>query len=127
MRIVNTVTGKTVASRVEVAETFVDRLAGLLARPPLKPGQGLLIRPCNGVHTWFMRYPIDVIFLDSDWTVVEMVRELMPFRFSRIVRRAAMALELQAGTIERTYTRVGDTLLGADGQLSTRPFDGWRW
>lgn len=110
LSVVNLTTGKTVASRVEVAKTFVDRLAGLLARPPLKPGQGLLIRPCKGVHTWFMRYPIDVIFLDSDWTVVALVKELAPFRFSPVVTAAAMALELPAGTIERTYTRVGDTL-----------------
>lgn len=113
--IVNFTTGKTVASRVEVAESFWDRLARLLAHPPLKPGQGLLIRPCEGVHTWFMRYPIDVIFLDSSWTVVALVPELRPFRFSRIVRKASMALEVPTGTIERTYTRVDDTLRVKDG------------
>lgn len=61
LSVVNLTTGKTVACRVEIAESFWDRLAGLLARPPLKPGQALLIRTCcNGVHTWFKRYPIDV-------------------------------------------------------------------
>lgn len=80
LKIVNTVTGKTVASRVEVAETFVDRLAGLIARPPLRAGQGLLIRPCSGAYSLFMRYPVDLSVLGSDWTVLALTNDLRPFR-----------------------------------------------
>lgn len=118
LSVVNLTTGKTVACRVEIAESFWDRLGGLLGRPPLWSGQGLLIRPCHGVNTCFMRYPIEVIFLASDWTVVALVRDLRPFRFSSVVRRAVMALELPAGSIKRMYTQVGDAL--RSGRVTAR-------
>ncbi|MGE3856484.1 MAG: DUF192 domain-containing protein [Dehalococcoidia bacterium] len=85
-----------------------ERLRGLLARPPLRPGEALLIRPCNGVHTCGMRYPIDVVFLDREGRVLRVVPALRPWRFVPFVRRAHVAIELRAGAAAACGLRPGD-------------------
>jgi uncharacterized protein len=77
-----------------------DRLRGLLGRPALEPGRGLLIAPCVAVHTFGMRYPIDVAFLDRLGRVVGLRRGLGRMRFAACTRASA-ALELPAGEIAR--------------------------
>jgi uncharacterized membrane protein (UPF0127 family) len=84
------------------------RLRGLLGQPPLRSGQGLLLRPCRGVHTCFMRYAIDALFLDEAGVVVELARGLRPWRLSPVVGGALATLELCAGAA--TATRRGDQL-----------------
>jgi len=64
----------------EVAETFRERTKGLLGRDGLTPGTGLLIRKCNCIHTFFMRFAIDATFLDRDGKVVKVVRNIPPWR-----------------------------------------------
>ncbi|MGN0832328.1 MAG: DUF192 domain-containing protein [Kiritimatiellia bacterium] len=64
----------------EVAETFLQRARGLIGRPPLAPGKGLLIRRCNCIHTLFMRFPIDATFFDRRGAVVKVVRNIPPWR-----------------------------------------------
>jgi len=66
--------------RAEVADTFAKRTRGLIGRPPLGPGEGLLILKCNAIHTFFMRYPIDATFLDRENRVVKVVRGIRPWR-----------------------------------------------
>ena len=87
-----------------------SRLRGLLGRS-LVSGQGLLLRPCRGVHTFFMGYPIDVIFLDKDGVVLALFAELRPWRATPFVDGACCALELAAGQASSTQTVVGDRLL----------------
>lgn len=99
-----------VGSAVLLAGTFVARLRGLLGRPALRPGQGLLLHPCNAVHTFGMRYPIDCVYLSAAWRVLAVADNLPPNRFGPVVRAAAMVLELPAGTARRTDTREGDLL-----------------
>lgn len=65
----------------EVAETFAQRARGLIGRPAPGFGKGLLILKCNAIHTMFMRYPIDAMFLDGDDNVVKAVRNIRPWRF----------------------------------------------
>ena len=64
----------------EVAESFASRFAGLMARRGLPPGAGMLFRRCRAVHTLFMRFPIDVVFLGRDGRVVKAVRGVKPWR-----------------------------------------------
>jgi len=64
----------------EVAETFAERAKGLIGRRSLDPGRGLLIPRCNAIHTFFMRFPIDAIFLDRHGRVVKTVRNIRPWR-----------------------------------------------
>lgn len=104
------------ASRVRVADRWWTRLRGLLGRPALEPGEGLLISPCRSVHTFGMRYPIDVLFLAADGRVVARYPDLPPGSATRHHRDAATALELPAGAIRRSGTGEGDlVVLGLSG------------
>lgn len=76
----------------------------------LSPGTGLVLDPCNSVHTFFMRYPIDVLFTGSDGEVMAVVSEMRPWRITRIHRGARYAVELPAGTARRAGVEPGDAL-----------------
>lgn len=96
--------------RVGLADRWWPRLRGLLARPPLEPGEGLLIVPSKGVHMYGMKYAIDVLMLDRERRVVAAFPGLEPGRRTPLHKRARYALELPAGTIEKSGTREGDVL-----------------
>lgn len=110
LRVVNRTRGTVVGSRVDVANGVWSRVRGYLGRPEPTEGEGLLLAPCNAVHMFGMTYPLDVLFLDARGEVVEVVEDLRPWRRSRRVRGARYALEVPAGTIDATGTRVGDEL-----------------
>ena len=103
----NVATGTIVADRVAVASNRRDRAVGLLTRSHLEPGEGLWITPCRGVHTWFMRFPIDVLALDQDGFVVDAVSTLKPWRMRLPKRGEHSVLELPAGTLAGAGTKVG--------------------
>ena len=96
------------ADRVQEAFRLWPRVKGLLGRQGLAAGEGLWLMPCRQVHTWFMRFPIDVIFLDGEQNVVGLCPILAPFRLSPYFRRARSALELAAG--EAAQVGLGDKL-----------------
>jgi len=98
------------ATHLNIADTHWTRLCGLLgvAEGDFGNGRGLWIRPCRGVHTLAMRFPIDVIYLDRAGTVVHLEHNLHPWRFSPIRMQAASVLELPSHTVARTETAVGD-------------------
>jgi uncharacterized membrane protein (UPF0127 family) len=98
------------AERVSVADRFWTRTRGLLGRQPLQRGEGLLLSPCKAVHTVGLRYAIDVAFLDASGTVVAVYRGLEPNRRTRWHALAQSALELPAGTLERTELAEGQRL-----------------
>lgn len=110
VRIVNASRGSVLAEEAEVAETPSARRRGLLGRDSLPEGGGLLIVPCRQVHSFGMRFAVDVVFLDRALKVIRAVREFPPGRLSPLVFRSRAVLELPAGTLERTGTRVGDPL-----------------
>jgi uncharacterized membrane protein (UPF0127 family) len=93
------------------ADRFFSRLRGLLFAPPLAPGEGLLLAPCASVHTAFMTYPIDVVFLDRADTVVKIVPRLAPWRAAACAG-AHQTLELAAGEASRLRLTVGVALPG---------------
>src|SRR5215212_2479341 len=108
LRVVNSTRGSVLANRVEVAGSSWRRMRGLLGRPPLGPGEGLLIVPCQGVHTMGMGYPLDVVYLDSDGVVRKVLRSIRPWRHGPLVWRSRMVLELPAGAAAEVA--VGDRL-----------------
>ena len=110
VRRVETGEGSEVAARVEVAGSFVRRGLGLMFRSELPPGQGLMITPCNSIHMLFMRFPLDVAFLDRDGRVLHVLHGIRPWRVSRIVRGARSALELPAGTLAAAGVELGTVL-----------------
>jgi uncharacterized protein len=101
---------KPLAERAGVADNFWQRARGLLGRPPLAEGEGLIIRPCKAIHTWGMGYPIDVAFLDRSGKVVASYERVRPCRRTGWHRGAQSALELPAGSLGRAAVAVGDVL-----------------
>jgi hypothetical protein len=100
------------ATSLAVAQTHWSRLRGLLGTSPddFGNGCGLWIRPCRGVHTLAMRFPIDVVYLDRAGTVVHLEHNLQPWRFSPVRMQAASVLELPSHTVASTETAVGDRI-----------------
>jgi len=106
-------TNQPVASWVEIAESYSARMTGLIGRKRLEEGRGLLIKKCSSVHTFFMNFPIDVLYLDDENTVVAVETNLKPWRFGGIHRGAKHVLELRAATAG--WVSKGDTLIFEEG------------
>ncbi len=111
VRVTNTSRGRELGTRVILADWFWPRLRGLIARPRIAPGEGLMIVPCRGVHMYLMTYPIDVALMDRDGEVVAMYRELAPGARTRWHGDAHHALEVPAGMLAETSTTVGDRIV----------------
>ena len=109
-RLMNTRTGGVVASRLLLAFDSSSRRKGLLGRDSLDEGTAMLIAPSNAVHTFFMRFPIDVAFLAKDGRVLK-VRHAVPARRITAALRAYAVAEMAAGTLLRSDVRAGDTLV----------------
>jgi uncharacterized membrane protein (UPF0127 family) len=101
--------GVVVCEECLVAATPFTRMRGLLGKSSLPSGQGILLRPASSVHTFFMRFPIDVVFLDGDLRVVEIAADLRPWRAAG-KRGARAVLELPAGECARRGLAVGDQI-----------------
>ncbi len=108
--VVNTTRNNTLAERCELANTFASRFRGLMGRAALEPGQALLIYPESSIHMFFMRFPIDVLFLDNDDRVVALREAMLPNRSFASKWGARSTLELPAHIISATGTQVGDQL-----------------
>jgi uncharacterized membrane protein (UPF0127 family) len=107
--IVNITRGNVVCEQGIVADRSFTRMRGLLGRSLLPAGEGLLLKPAPSIHTAFMRFPIDVAFLDGNLQVVKLVQQLKPWR-TAAARRAKVALELAAGEISRRGLEIADRL-----------------
>jgi len=110
MRIINQTRSVTLAEDAALADTFPKRIQGLLGRKELKTGQALIIWPCNSIHTYFMRFPIDVLFVNKDNQVVSVIPSLKPYRLSPIYLKSCFVVELPSGSIKSTLTSPGDQL-----------------
>ena len=109
-RLVNRTRGAVLALRVERAEGVLDRMRGLLGRAALREGEALALSPCGSIHTFFMRFPIDAVFLDRRGRVVRALARLRPWRATRFHLRAEQVVELPEGSLARTGTCQGDEL-----------------
>ena len=101
--------GRVIVERCLLADWPFARMRGLLGRKELPSGEGILLRPAGSVHTFFMRFPIDVVFLDRDLRVVSFAERVQPWK-ARGARGAKAVLELAAGEIARCELGAGDTL-----------------
>jgi uncharacterized protein len=109
MRAVNPTRNTVVASRLEVADTSAKRKKGLLGRTSLKPGEGLWIIPCEAVHTFGMKFNIDLIYLDRKHRIKKVRSNVPAWRMSGCLF-AHSVIELPAGTVHDTLTVAGDSL-----------------
>jgi uncharacterized membrane protein (UPF0127 family) len=107
-KVVDTTADTTVGESVQLADTSLTRMFGLLGRRGLDAGAGLWIRPSSGVHTVGMSFPIDVIGLNRQLQVVKLWRNLVPFRITSVSLKIHSVIELPAGTIAASQVRLGD-------------------
>jgi hypothetical protein len=110
IRVRNETRDTLLAESADVANDSRSRRKGLLGRDGLAPGEGIWIVPCESVHTWGMRFPIDVVYLDRKKRVRKLRQGMTPWRIS-LCLLAHSVLEFPAGTIARTATRPGDQLV----------------
>jgi len=99
---------RTLGRQVAVADRWTSRLRGLLFRPRLRAGEGLLLAPCRAIHTIGMRYPIDVVYLAATGEIVRLWHEVPPGKRLPWCRAAASVLELPPGTLAEAEAGVGD-------------------
>ena len=99
-----------IAQKVAWAGSSAERRRGLLGRSSLSTEEGIYLAPCEWLHTFGMRFPIDVAFLSAEGRVLALHHGLKPNRISKIVLRAAGVLELSEGTLHSTNTEIGDTV-----------------
>ncbi len=109
MKCIHRPSQKTIAGEVENANTFFTRLWGLMLRPGLAQGKGLLLSPCPQIHTCFMRFAIDAVFCDKQGRVLYVKENMRPWRFGRFVRGSYYTLELPSGTLQG-LVKAGDEL-----------------
>jgi len=101
---------KVLVSKLIVADTFWLRLKGLLGKKGLESEEGLLLKPCNQIHTWFMAFTLDVLYLDKAGLILELTNGLPPGKAGPRVKGCFQVLELKAGTIGKYDLRKGNIL-----------------
>ena len=94
-----------------IADTFFTRLAGLMFRKSLPAATGLLLAPCNSVHMCFMRFAIDVVYVDKEYTVLKVVKNLRPWIGLSMCTKAWATVEVTAGEAERCGLEIGRKLI----------------
>jgi len=109
LRVLNLTRGTVLATQMEPSHTGATRRKGLLGRDGLMPGGGLWIAPCESVHTFFMRFAIDLVYLDRENQIKKVRSSVGPWRMSACFE-AHSVLELPAGTVSTTRTEPGDTV-----------------
>ena len=110
MRIRNKTKETIIVENAIMGDTFWRRLIGLMGKAELEDNSGIILTPCNSVHTMFMRFPIDVIFLNNKLEVLLIKQNLRPWSISPIVAGAKYVLEVNVGKTLESRTEVGDTI-----------------
>jgi len=107
---------ETVVASIEIADRMRERTKGLLGRGGLEEGRGMLLTPCGSIHTFGMRFSLDLVFLRRDWTVHKVVRNVRPNRARWGGRRAWSVVEVGSGWLPQESVRVGDRLCLGPGR-----------
>lgn len=111
MQVVNLTRNEVLADRAAYAGAFWSRFRGWMGKKTVQAGEALILEPCRSIHTFWMRFAIDVIFVAADGSVVRVIENMGPFRLSPVVKAARLVIELPVGTVNRTGTRVHDKLI----------------
>lgn len=108
VQVFNTTKKVIIAREARVASSLGQRMKGLLGRSGLSVNEALILKPCSSIHTFGMRFPIDVLFLGRNMRVIKIIQHIPPNRLSPLVWASQMAIELPAGKVGQTQTEVGD-------------------
>ena len=101
--------GEIICHKMIVASNTLSRMKGLMFSSELPDCDGFLISPCNSIHTFFMRYPLDIVFLDKNFKIVKVLYNLSAWRMTWIYFRSHQVLEMKAGTLKKNLNQ-GETL-----------------
>jgi uncharacterized membrane protein (UPF0127 family) len=110
MLLINTRSGEVITENLVLADTFISRLVGLLNKKVLADSEALYISPCNSIHTFFMRFPIDACFVNAEMEIIKQYSILKPWRISAIIPGARGVFEFPAGTLNKCGLAKGDKL-----------------
>lgn len=110
MKVINKTNNLVLADKAEIAKAFLKRLIGLLNHDSLNEGEALILLPSNSIHSFFMRFTIDALFLDKNKKIVGILPSFKPFRISPVYFNSILVIELPDGIIEKTQTKLGDVL-----------------
>ncbi len=110
MKVINASKDAILADEAKMANTFFTRLIGLLNRNSLRKGEALILIPSNSIHSFFMRFKIDVIFLDKTGKVVALLPSFRPWRLSPVYFNSHSTIELPEHTLQLTQTQPGDII-----------------
>lgn len=108
--VINSDNGAVIADKIKKADTFWHRLVGLIPYSNLPEGEGIILAPCQSVHTLFMRFTIDILYLDRDWRVLATFPGVKPWRLLPLNWRCRYVLEVPSGSIFNSRTEVGHRL-----------------
>jgi hypothetical protein len=111
MKIINQTRNLTLAEDARIANTVFLRVKGLLGEKSLPEGRALIIKPCNAIHTFFMRFAIDCLFLDRENRVLRFTPSLKPFRLSPVIFGAVTTIEFVAGSVDPKSVSTGDLII----------------
>ena len=100
-----------VLENIKLANGFLQKFKGLMGQKSLHKSEGLMLLSCNSIHTCFMRFPIDVVFLNINHEVIAMKKGVRPWRMVNFVKKAYITLEMTEGTIEYKNIELGDLLI----------------
>jgi uncharacterized membrane protein (UPF0127 family) len=101
----------TVVENLRIAKNFKERFWGLMFKKRIPANEGLMLLDCNGIHTCFMRFAIDVVFMDINHQVISIKEKIKPWKKSGFIKKAYITLELPAGTINNKDITLGDILI----------------
>lgn len=107
LKLLNVENGRVLAEEVHQAHTFVKRLKGWMFKPSLPSGQAVHLQPCRRIHTFFMNFAIDVLYLNAEDRIIAVEKQIPPGQWGKRVLRTRSVVELPAGIIEDTRTEVG--------------------
>ncbi len=110
MHVFNQTRNVSLITHGQLADTFWLRLRGLLGAAPLQVGEGLILVGEKSIHTLFMGFPIDVIYVDKEYKIIRADVNMVPYRLGPFLARSAYILEMSVGTINQTASKVGDQL-----------------
>lgn len=110
MKIYNSTQNNLITDDVKVAETFFTRSVGLLSKKSVSSNEALVIKPCCSIHTFFMKFPIDVLFIGKNGNIIELYENVKPWRILPIHLASKYVLELCAGQISAKNIKKGDII-----------------
>jgi len=110
MGVINLSKNTVLVKKVIIADRFYSRLKGLLGRDSLDEQEGLVIKPANSIHTFFMRFSIDVLFANKENKIVGLRENVKPFKLIPPFLKAFLVVELPANTVQKTKTQIGDII-----------------